>query len=67
MKTETPVSFSDDGEHDARLFFVLASTNNEIHLQNLCEMSEELSDEDFVAKLLQAHSPEDLAALEPET
>ena len=66
MKTETPVSFSDDGEHDARLFFVLASTNNEIHLQNLCEMSEELSDEAFVAKLLQAHSPEDLAALEPE-
>ena len=66
MKTETPVSFSDDGEHDARLFIELASTHKENHLQNLCEMSEELSDEAFVAKLLQAHSPEDLAALEPE-
>ena len=31
MKTEQPVSFSDDGEHDARLFFVLASTDNARH------------------------------------
>ena len=64
MKTERPVSFSDDGEHDARLFFVLASTNNAIHLQNLSEMAETLSDEDFVARLLQAKSPEDLIKLE---
>ena len=64
MKTEKPVSFSDDGEHDARLFFVLASTNNAIHLQNLSEMAETLSDEDFVARLLQAKSPEDLVKLE---
>ena len=64
MKTERPVSFSDDGEHDARLFFVLASTNNAIHLQNLSEMAETLSDEDFVARLLQAKSPEDLVKLE---
>ena len=64
MKTEKPVSFSDDGEHDARLFFVLASTNNAIHLQNLSEMAETLSDEDFVARLLQAKSPEDLIKLE---
>ena len=64
MKTEEPVHFSEDGEHDARLFFVLASTNNEIHLQNLCEMSEELSDEDFVARLLQAKNAEDLKKLE---
>jgi len=64
MKTEEPVHFSEDGKHDARLFFVLASTNNEIHLQNLCEMSEELSDEDFVARLLQAKNAEDLKKLE---
>ena len=64
MKTQEPVSFSEDGEHDARLFFVLASTNNEIHLQNLCELSEELSDEAFVAQLLKAETPEDLEALE---
>ena len=29
MRTEEPVHFSDDPEHDARLFFVLASTDNE--------------------------------------
>ena len=35
MKTNKPVHFSDDPEHDAKLFFVLASTDNEKHLQNL--------------------------------
>lgn len=64
MKTEKPVHFSDDPEHDAQLFFVLASTDNAIHLQNLAELSEELSDEDFVEKVLQAKTAEDLYALE---
>ena len=64
MKTEEPVRFSDDGEHDARLFFVLASTDNAVHLKNLSEMADELSDEDFVAKLLKAKTPADLEALE---
>lgn len=65
MKTEKPVHFDDDPEHDARLFFVLASTNNEIHLQNLSEMAEILDDEEFVAKILECHTAEDLLALEP--
>ena len=64
MKTETPVRFSDDGEHDARLFFVLASTDNAVHLKNLGDMAEALSDDDLVAKLLQAKTPEELVALE---
>lgn len=64
MKTEKPVSFSDDGEHDARLFFVLASINNDDHLKNLVEMSDALSDEDFVAKLLECKCAEDLLKLE---
>ena len=64
MKTEKPVSFSDDGEHDARLFFVLASTDNAVHLKNLGDMAEALSDDDLVAKLLQAKTPEELVALE---
>lgn len=63
MKTETPVSFSDDGEHDARLFFVLASTDNVRHLENLSELSEELSDEEFVAALLKTRTGRDLAEL----
>lgn len=64
MKTEKPVSFAADGEHDARLFFVLASTDNEKHLQNLAEMAEVLGDEEFVAKILACHTAEDLLALE---
>lgn len=63
MKTEKPVSFSDDGEHDARLFFVLASTDNAIHLQNLSELDEEMSDEELVAKVLAAKTPADLEKL----
>ena len=63
MKTEKPVSFSDDGEHDARLFFVLASTDNARHLENLSELSEELSDEDFVNALLASQNGDDLAKL----
>lgn len=64
MKTETPVRFVDDGEHDARLFFVLASTDNAVHLKNLGDMAEALSDDELVAKLLKAKTPEELAALE---
>ena len=64
MKTEKPVSFSDDGEHDARLFFVLASTDNAKHMENLMAISEELSNEEFVAKLLQVKNADDLMALE---
>ncbi|SKA75503.1 PTS system IIA component, L-Asc family [Caloramator quimbayensis] len=63
MKTKKPVHFSDSPEHDARLFFVLASTDNSIHLQNLSELVEYLSDESMVKKLLEAESVEDIKAL----
>lgn len=64
MKTEKPVHFSDDGEHDARIFFVLASTDNAKHLENLSAMADELSDENFVKKLLACKTAEDLEKLE---
>lgn len=63
MKTKRPVHFSDSPEHDARLFFVLASTDNSIHLQNLAELVEYLSDENIVKKLLKAESIEDIKNL----
>ena len=66
MKTEKPVRFSDDGEHDARIFVVFASVNNADHLKNLSEVSETLSDEDLVAKLLKVKTPEDLLKLDAE-
>lgn len=60
MKTEKPVHFSEDPEHDARLFFVLASENSELHLQNLTELVGLISDEEVVEKLLNAKSVESL-------
>lgn len=56
MKVEDPVHFSDSEEHDARLLFVLASINNDDHLEKLAELVEEISDEDLVAQLLSAKS-----------
>lgn len=64
MKTEKPVRFHEDGEHDARLFVVLAAADDDEHIQNLMELSERLSDEETVAKLLAATSPADLLAIE---
>ena len=54
----------EDGEHDARIFVVLAAADDEEHIQNLMELSERLSDEETVAKLLAATTPEDLFAIE---
>lgn len=64
MRSETPVRFHEDGEHDARIFVVLAAADDEEHIQNLMELSERLSDEETVAKLLAATTPEDLLAIE---
>ena len=60
MKTEEPVHFSDDPEQDAQLFFVLASTNNELHMQNLMNMVSLIEDESIVKKLVEAKSEYDL-------
>jgi PTS system ascorbate-specific IIA component len=60
MRTKDPVHFSDDPEQDARLFFVLASTDNNVHLENLSNMVGLIDDEEVVQKLLDAESREDL-------
>ena len=65
MKTEKPVSFDpNDQDKDARIFVVLAATDDEVHLNNLMALSETLSDEDIVAKVLEAKTPEDLLKIE---
>ena len=65
MKTEKPVSFDqNDPDKDARIFVVLAATDDEVHLNNLMALSETLSDEDIVAKVLEAKTPEDLLKIE---
>lgn len=65
MKTEKPVSFDpNDPDKDARIFVVLAATDDEVHLNNLMQLSETLSDETIVDKLLQAKTGDDLLAVE---
>lgn len=65
MKTEKPVSFDpNDPDKDARIFVVLAATDDEVHLNNLMALSETLSDEDIVAKVLEAKTAEDLLKIE---
>lgn len=60
MRTERPVHFSDDPEHNANLFFVLASTDNEKHMQNLVNMVVLIEDENIVQKLMNSTCVEDL-------
>ena len=63
MKLEKPVHFSDSPEHDARLLFVLASTDSDSHLDMLQALVEEISDEEFLAKLLEVNDMEGLKGL----
>lgn len=63
MRTEEPVHFSDDPEQDARLFFVLASTDNERHMQNLVSMVGLIEDQSIVEKLINSKSIEDLKSI----
>lgn len=63
MRTEEPVHFSDDPEQDARLFFVLASTDNERHMQNLVNMVGLIEDQSIVEKLINSKSIEDLKSI----
>ena len=63
MRTEETIHFSDDPEQDARLFFVLASTNNEHHMNNLVNMVSLIEDPQVVDKLLNASCVEDLKSI----
>ncbi len=63
MNTTKAVDFGEECDYDARLFFVLASVNNDEHLQNLSELVELLEDEENVSKLVQARTKEDLIRL----
>ncbi|HWR28352.1 MAG TPA: PTS sugar transporter subunit IIA [Negativicutes bacterium] len=63
MKVEQPVHFSDSPEHDARLLFVLASVDSDAHLDMLQALVEEISDEAFLARLLEIQEMDELKKL----
>jgi PTS system ascorbate-specific IIA component len=63
MKVNKAVHFSDSSEHDARLLFVLASVDNAAHLGMLQALVQALSDEEFVARLVEVQDIDQLVQL----
>ena len=63
MNTEKPVDFGPSADFQPRLFFVLASTDNEKHLENLSELVTLLDSEDVVEAFVKARSKEDLQSI----
>ncbi len=64
MKTEQPVKFNDDPDFAAQLFFVLSSVDNNVHLENLAQLADMLSDEELVEQIVKAKSADDLLKIE---
>lgn len=65
MKLAEPVSFDEsDPDMDAQLFFTLASCNSDVHLENMQKLSMMLMNEELVAELAKAASPEDLLKIQ---
>ncbi len=65
MKVEEPVCFEEGNpEKDARLFFVLASQNNDQHMANMEKLAVAIMAENFTEKMLEVKSIEDMLALD---
>lgn len=61
MKVEEPVDFDPkDPDKKARLFFSLAATDHELHMNNIQQLMDTLMNEELVEALLQATTFEDL-------
>lgn len=65
MKVEEPVHFEEGNpEKDARLFFVLASKDHTMHMQNMEKLANMLLTADIMDALLEVKSVEYLLALD---
>lgn len=61
MKVEKPVVFDEnDRDKDAKIFFTIASENNEKHLENIAQLSDILCDKEIVEAFNQAKNVDDL-------
>ncbi|MBU2700878.1 PTS system ascorbate-specific IIA component [Sporomusaceae bacterium BoRhaA] len=63
MKVHQPVHFGDSSEQDAQLLFVVASVDDEAHLGMLQALVEAISVENFLERLGDIQSLEDLQQL----
>ena len=63
MKTDIPVNFSDDPEQAVQLFFVLASNNEEKHLENLRNLMKMMMNEDLMESLAKVSGEEEFLSI----
>lgn len=65
MKLETPVHFEEGNpDKDAKLFFVLASKDHEVHMKNMQKLADMLLTEDIMDTLMDVSSIEELLELD---
>ena len=67
MHTTESVHFDEENptpDTDAKIFFTLCSTNQDEHFQNMQRLMAVLTNEEAVAKLMEATCPEDLLAID---
>ncbi|MDD7305544.1 MAG: PTS sugar transporter subunit IIA [Peptoniphilaceae bacterium] len=65
MKVEKPVSFDEnDKDKEASLFFTVASTDSDKHIENISKLSDILCDEEIVESLLEVKNLEDLKKIQ---
>lgn len=65
MRLEEPVHFEEGNpEKDARLFFVFASENHDIHLKNMEKLATLLMNDELVSELLEAKDANDLLKID---
>ncbi|MFC4557751.1 BglG family transcription antiterminator [Virgibacillus kekensis] len=63
LRLREPVYFSEQEKHRAQLIVVLAAIDNQTHLKALSELTEMLSDDEKVEKLINSASSEDVLQL----
>lgn len=67
MHLDKPVAFEPDEEgeiKEAQLFFTIASCDGEQHMNNIQRLSELFNNDDVIEALADAHTPEDLMAIQ---
>lgn len=63
MLTKTPVAFSDEPEHQARLFVTLSCVSADTHLKMIQALVEILGDDDKVNTILNATNSDELLSI----
>lgn len=63
LKLKEPVSFTDDGENQAKILFALSAAESESHIHILSDICTLLSDEEVYQKIINCEDYEELLSL----